>query len=179
MLLSAYAYFRGWLDWETNGGPPFLGFALAWLMDNLIRRNYRKRYDLTFESEYPWPGAWSQSDGKGIIPIIAVIGLLLAWYLDVNLHSRLRFMPLWFGLLVCLCGVNWLRNRWMGYGFFHAVLGIFLIGLGVAPLVAGISPESQYFGFEGIYELSAAGVVILAIGIVEHRIILLVCGSDF
>jgi hypothetical protein len=179
LLLSAYAFSQGWLDWETNGGPPYLGGVLAWLIDRLVRWYYRKKYGFTFEIHQPKSGGDSQSGLKGIIAVVAFIGLLVTWYLDANFHSPIRFMPFWFGLFVCLRGADWLQKRWTGFGLFHILLGIIPIGMSVAPLVLGISSENQYFGLEGIYELSAMGVVIIVISIMEHLIFLNVRVSDF
>ncbi len=179
LLLSAYAFAQGWLNWETNGGPPYLGGILAWLVDKLIRRYYRKKYNFAFEIDQDKSNKESQSSIQVIVAIVAVIGLLVTWYLDENLHSPIRFMPLWFGFFVCLRGIDWLRKRWTGFGLFHVLLGIIPIGMSVAPLVLGISSENQYFGFEGIYELSAMGIVIIAVSIMEHLIFLNVRVSDF
>lgn len=179
LLLSAYAFSQGWLDWETNGGPPYLGGALAWLIDTLIRWYYRKKYGFTFEIHQPNSSGNSQSSVKRVIEIVAFIGLLVTWYLDVNLHSQVRFMPLWLGLFVCLRGVDWLHKRWTAFGLFHILLGVIPIGMSIAPLILGISPDNQYFGLEGVYELSAMGIVIIAISTMEHLIFLNVRVSDF
>lgn len=179
LLLSAYAFSVGWLNWETNGGPPYLGGVLAWLIDRLIRWYYRKKYGFTFEIHQSKSSGDSQSGLKGAIAIVAFIGLLVTWYLDENLHSQIRFMPLWFGFFVCLRGVDWLQKRWTGFGSFHFLLGVIPIVVSLAPLVLGISSENQYFGLEGIYELSTMGVVIIVIGIMEHLIFLNVRFSDF
>lgn len=179
LLLSAYAFSQGWLSWETNGGPPYLGGVLAWLIDRLISWYYRKKYNFVFEIDQEKSNRESKSNLKGIIAVIALIGLLVTWYLDENIHSQIRFMPLWFGLFVCLRGIDWFQKRWTGFGLFHILLGIIPIGMSFAPLVLGISSENQYFGLEGIYELSAMGVIIIAISIMEHLIFLNVRVSDF
>jgi len=179
LLLSAYAFSVGWLNWKTNGGPPYLGGVLAWLIDRLIRWYYRKKYNFTFEIPQSRSNQESQSNIKGIVVIVAVIGLFVTWYLDENLHSQIRFIPLWFGFCVLLRGMDWLQKRWTGFGLFHILFGIIPIGMSVAPLILGISSDNQYFGLEGIYELSAMGVVIVAISIMEHLIFLNVRVSDF
>lgn len=177
-LLSAYAFSVGWLNWRTNGGPPYLGGVLAWLIDRLIRWYYRKKYGFTFGIHRSRFNKENRSSIESIVAIVAVIGLLVTWYLDENLHPQIRFMPLWFGFFVFLRGVDWLQKRWVGFGLFHLLLGVVPISVSVAPLIFGISSDNQYFGLDGIYELSAIGVVIVAISIMEHLILLNVRASD-
>lgn len=171
LLLSAYAFYAGWLDWETNGGTPYLGSALAWIIDRLIRLFYRKKYDFVFDIDKPITKRADSSRPK-IILVIVALGLLVAWYLDANYHLQIRLSPLWFGILVGLRGIDWLQKKWTGYGLTHILLSIIPIGLGFMPLVLGISTDNQYFGLEGIYELSAMGIVIIIISLTEHLIFL-------
>lgn len=178
LLLSAYAFAQGWLNWETNGGPPYLGGVLAWLIDKLIRWFYRKKYNFAFGID--------KSDKKsktsiimGILIFLSFIGLLVSWYVDANFHFQIRFMPLWFGFFVCLRGIDWLQKGWVGYGLTHVLSGIVPIGMSVMPLVLGVSSNNPYFGLEGVYELFAMGVVIIIISVMEHIIFLNVQNSDF
>ena len=178
LLGSAYAFAQGWLNWETNGSPPYLGGVLAWLLDKLIRWYYRKKYNFVFEINQTKANDNKQAKIIAVFAIVAGIGLLVTWYMDKNIHSQIRFMPLWFGFFVCLRGMDWYQKRWTGFGILHIFLGMIPIGMSVTPLVLGISPENQYFGVEGIYELSAMGMVIIVISILEHLIFLNVRDSD-
>jgi hypothetical protein len=81
-------------------------------------------------------------------------------------------MPLWFGFLICLRGLDWLRKSWGATGNLHLLLGLLPLGLSFAPLVLKMSPNNQSFGLEHIYELSIMGIVIIAVSILEHLIIL-------
>jgi hypothetical protein len=178
LLLSAYAFNIGWLNWETNGGPPYLGGVLAWIIDRLIRWFYRKKYNFVFDIDKPNEERIDLSRLKVILVVVALIGLLVTWYLDASFHFQIRFMPLWFGVFVCLRGIDWLQKGWTGYGLTHILLGILPIGMSVMPMILGISSDNQYFGMEGIYELSAMGIVIIIVSVMEHLIFLNVRGSN-
>lgn len=179
LLLSAYAFAQGWLNWETNAGPPYLGGVLAWLFDRLIRWYYRKKYNFTFFSDIREAQKKGiQTFAKGGLILVGLIGLFATWYLDANFHSRIRFMPLWFGLFVCLRGMDWLRKRWVGLGSLHIALGVVPIAMSIMPLILGVSSENKYFGLEGIYELSAMGLVIIVVSVMEHLIFLNVQSSE-
>ena len=176
LLLSAYAFNVGWLNWETNGGPPYLGGILAWVIDRLIRWFYRKKYNFLFDIDKPQENRAKLSKTKVTLTILGLVGLLVTWYLDANFHFQIRFMPLWFDLFVCLRGIGWLQKEWTGYGLTHILLGIIPIGLSTMPFILGISSDNQYFGLEGVYELSAMGIVIVIVSIMEHLIFLNVRG---
>jgi hypothetical protein len=178
LLLSAYAFAQGWLNWETNGGPPYLGGIFAWLMDKLIRRFYRKKYNFAFGID-PSDKKDKTLTKTGLFLLLSFVVLLIFWYVDATFHFNIRFMPLWFGLFVCLRGIDWLKKGWARYGLTHVLSGIFPICMSVLPFILGVSSNNQYFGVEGIYELTTMGVVILIISILEHLIFLNVRNSDF
>lgn len=160
LLLSAYAFSQGWINWETNGGPPFLGGVLALLLDKLIRWYYKKKYNFVFEFHKRKPERTDPSTTTIILGILAIVGLLAAWFVDAKLHMQIRLMPLWFGLFVFFRGIDWGKKGWIGYGLIHVLLSMLPIGMSVMPLVFNTSSNNQYFGIEGIYELSAMGIVI-------------------
>lgn len=171
LLLSTCAFSQGWLHWETNGGPPFLGGVAAWALDKLIRRYYRWKYNFVFDID---KSKYEKSGPPMAMPpaLLMIAGILIAWYVDAKLHSQIRWMPLGLGVFVCLRGIEWLRKNWTGYGLIHTALGLLPIGLSVMPLVLGISSNNPLFGLEGIYELTAMGVVIIIVSIMEHLIFL-------
>ncbi len=170
-ILSALAFAQGWLDWQTNGGPPALGLLAAWLVSKLINRHYRKRYSCSFD------GASSNTDGttslNGLLVVLIILCFVAAWFVDARIHPPLRALPLLLGSLIVWRGVVWIRaNNWPKYGVLHVGMGFSLIGLGLAPLILGVSSHNSYFGIDGILELALGGIATIVIGLIEHSVFL-------
>ncbi len=95
--LSAFAFAVGWLNWETNGGPPFLGVLLAYLFDRLIRFYYHKKYNYSFAA------APSKTDNsstrKAIITVLVVATLVVAWVIEKYIPLPMRLVLFLFGIL--------------------------------------------------------------------------------
>ena len=168
-ILSALAFALGWLDWKTNNGPPFLGYLLALAFDKLIRRYYDKKYGFSFDTTS------TSTDSRPmptLIIVVVVLGMIVAWMIDANLHPAVRLLPLWFGALICYRGFAWLRTSWKHYAWVHLGLGILSVGLSFLPLILNTNSNNRYLGIDGVLELSLIGIGAIIVGIAEHRILL-------
>lgn len=167
-LIAALAFYLGWIDWETNYGPPYVGFLLAWLIDRAIRWGYRKKYHFSWSKNRSETG-FSRKD---LLVILAGVAIVAAFIVDDNFPSPIRWMPLLFGLWSCWEGIAWYKRNWVKFGLIHFLSGLIPIGVAILPLLLGVSSRNQFFGADGIYELAAVGVVLIVVGIMEHLIFL-------
>jgi len=169
LLLSALAFYRGWLDWETNNGPPYLGFVLAWLFDWLIRKYYKKRYGFSFGTD---ENTARTSSAFGVYGILLFVVLILLWQIDVNFDFQVRLLSLFLGAILCWRGATWIKSGWKSPGWAHWIIGLFILGMSVSPAILDVPTDNMLFGFEGVVELGVLGLAALIISILEHSIFL-------
>ena len=165
LLLSAFAFLRGWLDWETNNGPPYLGFVLAWLFDWLIRKYYKKKYGFSF-----WKNETSShtSSASGVYGFLFFVAMILIWQIEVKFDLQIRLLSLLFGSAICWRGATWIKNGWNWQGWVHLLTGCFIVGMSVFPAMLNVPTDNKFFGFEGVVELTTLGIATLVISILEH-----------
>jgi hypothetical protein len=167
LLLSALAFLRGWLDWETNNGPPFLGFVLAWLSYWFIRKYYKRVYGFSFGNGETESRTLSVS---GVYGILLFIALILIWLVDANFDFQVRLLSLLVGGFLCWRGMAWIKSGWKWQGWAHLITGCFVLGMSVSPAILDVPTDNMLFGFEGVIELCTLGVAVLIVSILEHSI---------
>lgn len=180
-LLSALAFAQGWLDWQTNHGPPFLGLVAAWLASRLINRYYRKTYNHAFTTA-PSSSADRTTLRTRLFVVLLGLCFIAAWFVDARIHPSLRALPLLLGLFIVGLGIAWIRaKKWPTcYGILHIGIGLlFVISLGLAPLLLGAPTENSYWGLDGVLELALAGTATIIVGVVEHRVFLMRIEMDW
>ncbi len=167
LLLSALAFYRGWLDWETNNGPPYLGFVLAWLFDLLIRKYYKKRYGFSFGTDEKTART---SSAFGVYGILFFVVLILIWQIDAHFNFQVRLLSLFLGGVLCWRGAIWIKSGWKLPGWAHWITGFFILVMSVSPAILDVPADNMLFGFEGVVELGVLGLATLIISILEHSI---------
>jgi hypothetical protein len=172
LLFCAYAFSQRWLDWGTNGGIPFLGCVIAWLLDTLIRWIYRKKYVFSFSRDTSKKNRKLASPIQFLTFLVFLTFLLASWYLDYKTQLPIRFLPILIGLPVGYRGIDWIRKGDSLYGQLLILFGVLLLAFGVAPWILHLPSHEMYFGPEGIYEFLLEGSLIALIGIMEHIIFL-------
>lgn len=179
LLAVALGYWRGVLRWLGPRDYPFaiiLGAGMAWLVEKLIKRHYRKTYDYAFDDELPLN---LRNTRRGRTIIIFVIVLLVAALLGSIVDSfdqppvRIRILPLPVGAYLLFRGIYWMRRGWKIYGLLHSTLGMVAIVFCFLPLAFNVSVLGPLFGLIGILESTIYGVVLIMAGLMEHRIFLM------
>ncbi len=177
--LSALAFAQGWLDWETNGGPPFLGEVVAFLIFRYIQKNYYGRH-LQYVFEPPSLQSNLKPQGRRaamVIIVVLVVALFVAWYFDARAHWSIRLLPLVAGIPLLVLGEWYRRTEWriLSWGYFGA--GGLLLLYSIIPSILQVSINNSQFGLEGVWELLTLSLVIVIVSLAEHRTIKIILAS--
>ena len=171
-LLSAWFFWLGWLDWQTNGGPPFLGFITAVIISKAIQTGYYEpSFGFTFAAKWLAPEKLSSK----WISLLFFGALLGGWYVDVVIHPPIRIVILIIALAMFYRGLSLDDVVFESYRYLHLSFGIFGIGFSFLPGVFDVVTNSMMFGIDGIFELIIIGLTGLILAIVEHQILVKVC----
>lgn len=171
--LSALAFAQGWLDWETNGGPPFLGEVVAFLIFRYIQKNYYgRRLQYVFGPPDPQSNIKPQVTRVAmVIMVIFVAALFVAWYYDARAYWSIRLLPLVAGIPLLVLGEWHRRTEWriLSWGYLGAG-GLSLL-YGIIPSVLQVPINNNQFGLEGVWELITLSLAILIMSLAEHHTI--------
>jgi hypothetical protein len=174
LFLSAWAFERGYLHWETNHGPPYLGYLAGLGLCKLVQRYYYRRVlRFSFVADQRADQEGAKNEGiPAALGILLLVLLLGAWYVDANYALRVRFLPLVGGVALLWYAFAHLRHTWEALFWGYWLAGLTLVGYSVLPLWLGPSWGWRYFGLEGICELLAGAIAVTIIAVAEHQTIL-------
>lgn len=175
-LYAALAQALGWTSWANLGAPLYPGLVIAWLLDRRISQHYWARYGFRFGLHQDKSATPTASSTRRFV-IFFLAGLALTGLMNATLPMQIRLAPLWFGVIVGLRGRDWMQRGWTGPGALHLAAGLIPLGMGVAPLLLNLPPDSPYFGAASIYELAVMSAALGAIGLLEHLIFIRLQGS--
>ncbi len=171
LLLTAITFDREWLNWETNGGVPFLGQVIAFMLYKLIQRYYYNRrygYVFDFTQKNIEKGEFKV---KSMLVFVFMVALLLAWYADAHTLLPVRLLALGAGGVLLMIAKNHAQQQNTVLSSGYLIAGTIMLLYGLLPLFLQVQANERHFGLEGVWELIASAMTIVIIALAEHHTI--------